>query len=131
MANVDVKTAALILEQALIESTTVTDEISDLINSVLKGTHKTYRYILVNALLAKSTNKDIDALSLQKDDGKGGKYDARTLCHKVVVPFERLKLQGSLGNSNEPFLNKPARSVSLSTNNAVRAGETKKPFPML
>lgn len=123
MANVDIKTAALILEQALIEATQENDEIANLIHAVLTGSHKTYRYILVNALLAKSTNKDIDALSLQKGDGKKGKYDARTLCHKVLVPFERLKLQGSLGDSNEPFLNKPARFVTLSLNNAVRAGK--------
>lgn len=123
MATVDVKTAALILERALIEATPINDEIASTISSVLRGSHKTYRYILVNALLAKATNQKVDALSLQKGDGKGGKFDARTLCHKVVVPFEKLKLQGCLGDSNEPFLNKPARFVSLSTNNAVRAGK--------
>ena len=123
MATVDIKTAALILESALTEATPVNDEIASIISSVLRGSHKTYRYILVNALLAKATNQKIDALSLQKGDGKGGKFDARTLCHKVIVPFEKLKLQGCLGDSNEPFLNKPARFVSLSTNNAVRAGK--------
>ena len=123
MATVDIKTAALILESALTEATPVNDEIASIISSVLRGSHKTYRYILVNALLAKATNQKIDVLSLQKGDGKGGKFDARTLCHKVIVPFEKLKLQGCLGDSNEPFLNKPARFVSLSTNNAVRAGK--------
>lgn len=125
MANVDIKTAAIILEQALIEAETVTDKTANLISSVLTSSHKTYRYILVNALLAKATNKEIDALSLQKGNGEKGKYDARTLCHKVIVPFEKLKLQGCIGNSNEPFLNKPARFVSLSTSNAVRAGHDK------
>lgn len=123
MADVDFKTAALILDRALIEAAPLNDEIALIINSILSGTHKTYRYILVNALLAKSTNCNIDALSLQKGDGKGGKFDARSLCHKVIVPFEKLKLPGCLGDSNEPFLNKPARFVSLSTNNAVRAGK--------
>lgn len=123
MATVDIKTAALILERTLTEATPVNDEIASIISIVLRGSHKTYRYILVNALLAKATNQKIDALSLQKGDGKGGKFDARSLCHKVIVPFEKLKLQGCLGDSNEPFLNKPARFVSLSTNNAVRAGK--------
>lgn len=123
MADVDFKTAALILDRALIEAAPLNDEIALIINSILSGTHKTYRYILVNALLAKSTNCNIDALSLQKGNGKGGKFDARSLCHKVIVPFEKLKLPGCLGDSNEPFLNKPARFVSLSTNNAVRAGK--------
>ncbi|MDE7463210.1 MAG: restriction endonuclease, SacI family [Muribaculaceae bacterium] len=123
MATIDVKTAALILDRALIEAAPINDEIASIITTVLNGTHKTYRYILVNALLAKATNQNVDALSLQKGDGKGGKYDARTLCHKVIVPFEKLKLTGCLGDSNEPFLNKPARFVSLSMNNAVRAGK--------
>lgn len=122
MATIDFKTASLILERALVEASPANDSIGDAIRSVLTGSHKTYRYILVNALLAKATNETVDALSLQKGDGKKGKYDARTLCHKVLVPFERLKLQGSLGDSNEPFLNKPARFVTLSTDNAVRAG---------
>lgn len=122
MATVDIRTAALILERALKEAQVVDDNIARSIKKVLTGTHKTYRYILVNALLAKATNENINALSLQKGDGRKGKFDARTLCHNVLVPFERLRLQGCLGDSNEPFLNKPARFVSLSTNNAVRAG---------
>jgi hypothetical protein len=39
-----------------------------------------------------------------------------------LVPFETLKLPGCLGSSNEPYLNKPARFVSLSLTNAVRRG---------
>ena len=131
MANVDIKTAALILDRALIEATKVEDEIASMIESILLGTHKTYRYILVNALLAKATNSKVDALSLQKGDGKGGKFDARSLCHKVLVPFEKLKLPGCLGDSNEPFLNKPARFVSLSHTNAVRAGKDKETLEKL
>ncbi len=120
MASIDFKTAYLVLEQALAEAETLDDNISQTIQTVLTGPHKTYRYILVNALLAKATNEKINALSLQKGDGKGGKFDARSLCHKVVVPFEKLQLPGCLGDSNEPFLNKPARFVSLSLTNAVR-----------
>lgn len=122
MATIDFRTAGLILERAFVEAKPANDDIGEKIYSVLTGSHKTYRYILVNALLAKATNQAINVLSLQKGDGKQGKFDARSLCHKVLVPFERLKLQGSLGDSNEPFLNKPARFVTLSTDNAVRAG---------
>ncbi|MCM1312624.1 MAG: restriction endonuclease, SacI family [Bacteroides sp.] len=123
MATIDFKTAYIVLERALAEAEPFVDEIAQTINRVLTGTHKTYRYILVNALLAKATNEKVNALSLQKGDGKGGKFDARSLCHKVIVPFEKLELPGCLGDSNEPFLNKPARFVSLSTTNAVRAGK--------
>ena len=126
MASVDLKSASLILDRALIEAKFADDEIGNLISSVLYDNHKTYRYVLVTALLAKSTNGEINALSLQKGDGCNGRYDARSLCHKVVVPFETLKLPGCLGGSNEPFLNKPARFEYISLNNPVRSGHDKK-----
>jgi len=131
MATIDFKTAYLVLERALAEAEPLADEISQAINIVLTGTHKTYRYILVNALLAKATNEKVNALSLQKGDGRGGKFDARALCHNVIVPFEKLELPGCLGDSNEPFLNKPARFVSLSTTNAVRAGKDRETLETL
>lgn len=123
MATINIKTAALILERAFKESSFKDDIVGNAIDEILKGTHKTYRYILVTALLAKTENGNVNILALQKGDGKGGKYDARSLCHKVVVPFETLKLPHCLGGSNEPFLNKPARFVMLSPNNAVRTGK--------
>ena len=123
MASIDLKTASLILDRAFGEAELSSDEIGQKISEILRGTHKTYRYILVTSLLAKATNDGVNILSLQKGDGEGGKYDARSLCHKVLVPFETLRLPGCLGSSNEPFLNKPARFVSLSLTNAVRRGK--------
>lgn len=123
MASIDLKTASLILDRAFVEAELSSDEIGQKISEILRGTHKTYRYILVTSLLAKATNDGVNILSLQKGDGEGGKYDARSLCHKVLVPFETLRLPGCLGSSNEPFLNKPARFVSLSLTNAVRRGK--------
>ena len=125
MASVDLKSASLILDRALTEAKFANDKIGNLISSVLYDNHKTYRYVLVTALLAKSTNGAINALSLQKGDGSNGRYDARSLCHKVIVPFETIKLPGCLGNSNEPFLNKPARFEYISLDNAVRRGHDK------
>lgn len=123
MAFVDLKTAALILDKAFTKPERPIGNRGALIESILRGTHKTYRYVLVNALLAKATNENVNILSLQKGDGLNGKYDARSLCHKVIVPFETLKLPGCLGSSNEPFLNKPARFEMLSIANAVRSGK--------
>lgn len=123
MASIEFKTAAIILDTAFNESEYVNDAVGRKIDNILRGTHKTYRYILVTALLAKATNESVDILSLQRGDGKKGKYDARSLCHKVLVPFETMRLPGCLGGSNEPFLNKPARFVSLSLKNAVRKGK--------
>lgn len=101
------------------------DEISGQIKTIINGTHKTYKYILVNGLLAKATNPKANPLALQAGSQLEGAFDARSLCHKVLVPFERTFLQNALGGSNEPFLNKPARFPELSSTNAVRKGKDK------
>ena len=95
------------------------------IRTIIQGKHLTFRYILVTALLGKATNPSINALSLQARANIDGAYDARSLCHAVVVPLERQLLNRSLGGSNEPFLNKPARFPTISSSNAVRAGSDK------
>lgn len=123
--TIDIKTAALILDRAFSEMEKPSDEEGKMIESILRGPHKTYRYILVTAILAKATNGKANILSLQKGNGKNGRFDARSLCHKVIVPFETIHLQGCLGSSNEPFLSKPARFEFLSENNAVRSGKYK------
>ena len=71
------------------------DDISASIQTVLKGNHKTYKYVLINGLLAKATNDKINALALQAGAPITGAFDARTLCHKVIVPFERDFLQNA------------------------------------
>ncbi|MEF3302481.1 restriction endonuclease, SacI family [Paenibacillus sp. GYB003] len=95
---------------------------SNEIQTVLFGTHLTFRYILVTALLAKATNPQVNALCLQAGSQLQGAYDARSLCHGLLVPFERKYFDGGLGSSNEPFLNKPARAPELSPTNPVRRG---------
>lgn len=107
------------------------DDISGSIKAVLNGNHKTYKYILINGLLAKATNEKINALALQAGAPISGAFDARSLCHNVLVPFERDFLQNSLGGSNEPFLNKPARFTHLSDQNAVRKGNDKETLLLL
>ncbi|MBC7825144.1 MAG: restriction endonuclease, SacI family [Candidatus Parcubacteria bacterium] len=95
------------------------------IRTIIQGKHLTFRYILVTALLGKATNPSINALALQAGADAEGAYDARSLCHGVVVRLERQLLSSSLGGSNEPFLNKPARFPMISPSNAVRAGKDK------
>ncbi len=95
------------------------------IRTLIQGKHLTFRYILVTALLGKATNPSINALALQAGADVEGAYDARSLCHGVVVPLERQLLNSLLGGSNEPFLNKPARFPLISPSNAVRAGTDK------
>jgi len=101
------------------------DDITKKISDILLGTHKTYKYILVNGLLAKATSNKVNPVALQVGAPIIGSFDARSLCHKVVVPFERKFLNNTLGGSNEPFLNKPARFTHLSKDNAVRRGKDK------
>lgn len=103
----------------------------DQLRSVILGTHKTYKYVLVTALLAKANNEHANPLALQAGAQVEGAFDARSLCHKIVVPFEREFLSNALGGSNEPFLNKPARFQTLSTTNAVRSGADKKTLETL
>ena len=94
----------------------------DFIDFVIDNTHLTYKYVLFTAILSKATDESINALCLQKKSELPGAYDARTICHKVIVPFEMEVLDKALGGSNEPFLNKPARFPELSKTNAVRRG---------
>jgi len=92
------------------------------IDYVIDNTHLTFKYILFTAILSKATDSSINALCLQKKSELPGAYDARTICHKVIVPFEMETLEKVLGGSNEPFLNKPARFPELDKKNAVRRG---------
>lgn len=67
-------------------------------------------------------NENINPLCLQKQSTLLRAYDAKTICHKIIVPFEIEVLKKALGGSNEPFLNKPARFSKLDKTNAVRRG---------
>ncbi len=116
---------------ALSDQFVPTDENKDSVLSIVSGSHLTYRYILVTALLAKSTNQNVNALSLQAGSTLQGAYDARSVAHGVVVPLERELLTRGLGGSNEPFLNKPARFPEISLNNAVRKGRDANTLKML
>lgn len=129
--NIDRAIAEKTLLSAFRERCSKNDETSNAVKKVLNGSHKTYKYILINAILAKATNNNIDPLSLQAGAPLKGAYDARSLCHQVLVPFERDFLQNALGGSNEPFLNKPARFTHLSTDNAVRKGNDKETLNLL
>ena len=95
---------------------------SEFVDFVIDNTHLTYKYVLFTALLSKATDDSINPLCLQKKSELPGAYDARTVCHKVIVPFEMEVLDKVLGGSNEPFLNKPARFKELDKSNAVRRG---------
>ena len=127
--SIDFDAARAILGKALDASKSGESVASDVepglrksLETVVFGTHKTYKYILVTNLLAKATCPKANSLCLQAGARMRGAFDSRRLCHKVVVPFERERLANALGASNEPYLNKPARFPKLDARNAVRDG---------
>jgi SacI restriction endonuclease len=79
-----------------------------LLDAILRSENITFKYILVTGLLGKCVDPGVHPRALQTGSKLRKSYDARSLCHKVVVTFEKEK--GDLwGLSNEPFVNKPAR----------------------
>ncbi|ADV93381.1 MULTISPECIES: restriction endonuclease, SacI family [Bacillus] len=131
----DIKSARKIIEDAFeianSENFSPKSKFSHEVFRILSSGHLTFKYIMINALLSKATFSDINPLCLQKKSELEGAYDARSICHKVLVPFEKEKLKGILGGSNEPFLNKPARFPELSPDNAVRRGKDKQLLNLL
>lgn len=127
MADIDYKQATILLNQAYTDNRLLAgidqNQCKD-IEWVMNNNHLTYKYILLNALLGKSC-ADINPLVLQKGAVDNKSWDARSICHKVIVPFETTTLERRLGGSNEPFLNKPARFPTLSATNPVRRGNDK------
>lgn len=95
----------------------------ELIDKVIDGKHLTFKYILFTSILSKATDETLNPLALQSGSNLPGAYNARDVCHKVIVPFEQTTLGKILGGSNEPFLNKPARYTELKKDNPVRKGQ--------
>ena len=97
------------LQQALAEAkdpyfeVKLPDSIKLALESIILGEHLTFRYILITAILGKSITHSNHTRSLQAQASLNGAYDARSLCHNVIVPFERNELDLRLGGSNEPL----------------------------
>lgn len=125
--NVDSERASEILKDATLKAQNrayhVPLDMETNIEQIIGHTHLTYKYVLLTGMLAKATNPRANPLVLQAGASLQGAFDARSLCHSVVVPFEQTVLEKRLGGSNEPFLNKPARYTHLSMDNAVRRGK--------
>jgi len=83
-------------------------DLVSLINDCLTSSIKTYHYVLPTQLLAKAVNQDLDARSLQASHDAPGAFDARTVAHQVIVPFDQTNYR-VLGGSPEPYVNNPVR----------------------
>jgi len=74
---------------------------------------KSYRYVLPTQVLAKVADSSLDCCCLQASRGGAGAFDARTIAHKVVVPFDQAN-ENVLGGSSEPYVNNPLRVQEVS-----------------
>lgn len=84
------------------------EELRTQIQAVHAAPDVAFKYILVTGLLGKLTNPQVHPRALQARSELEGAYDARSLCHRVIVPFEQSR--GDLfGRSREPLVSKAAR----------------------
>jgi hypothetical protein len=85
-----------------------------LIRDCLRSSSVSYHYVLPTQLLAKCVDPSLVAHSLQVGFGVPGAFDARTIAHQVVVPFDQNNYR-VLGGSPEPYVNNPLRVPAVAT----------------
>ncbi len=83
-------------------------ELIPLIRECLHSPALTYHYVLPTQLLAKAADPSLDAHAIQAGYYGPGAFDARTVAHDVIVPFDR-ENERVLGGSPEPYVNNPLR----------------------
>lgn len=79
-----------------------------LIRDCLRSSSVTYHYVLPTQILAKCVDHGLDCHALQAGYAMPGAFDARTIAHEVIVPFDRNNYR-VLGGSPEPYVNNPLR----------------------
>ena len=88
-------------------------ELLESIRLSVNSNTKTYRYVLPTQLLAKVADPNLDCRSLQAGADRAGSFDARTIAHQVIVPFDQAN-DRVLGGSPEPYVNNPVRVSEVS-----------------
>ncbi len=86
--------------------------VRDAVHRSINSRTKTYRYVLPTQLLSKLARPELDCRSVQAGSGLAGAFDARSICHGVIVPFDR-ENHNVLGGSAEPYLNNPLRIPAI------------------
>lgn len=89
------------------------NDLKQLIRDCLTSKTKTYHYVLPTQILCKVVDPSLDAHSLQVAYGGSGAFDARTIAHNVIVPFDQ-ENYNVLGGSSEPYVNNPLRYPGIS-----------------
>ena len=88
-------------------------ELLESIRLSVNSNTKTYRYVLPTQLLAKIADPALDCRSLQAGADRTGSFDARTIAHQIIVPFDQAN-DRVLGGSPEPYVNNPVRVSEVS-----------------
>lgn len=88
------------------------DDLKQLIRDGLTSKTKSYHYVLPTQILCKAVDPSLDAHSLQVAHGVPGAFDARTIAHGVIVPFDQANYK-VLGGSPEPYVNNPLRCPAV------------------
>jgi len=92
----------------VVEPLALNQDLIQLIRDCLQSSTLTYHYVLPTQLLAKAVNPALDAHAVQAGYLGSGAFDARTIAHGVIVPFDR-DHERVLGGSPEPYVNNPLR----------------------
>lgn len=83
-----------------------------LIRQSLTSSIRSYHYVLPTQVLCKIVDPSLNAHSLQKAWEHPASFDARTVAHAVIVPFDRANHR-VLGGSPEPYVNNPLRCPAV------------------
>lgn len=89
------------------------NQLLEAVNRSINSQSKSYRYVLPTQLLAKLVDPTVDCHSLQAGQGNEKAFDARSICSRVVVPFDH-DHENVLGGSGDPYVNNPLRGPALS-----------------
>jgi len=89
-------------------------DIKTCINLAINSKTKSYRYVLPTQIVAKLADNNLDCRCIQVARGGKGAFDARTIAHKVIVPFDQSN-DNVLGGSPEPYVNNPLRIPEISS----------------
>ncbi len=99
-------------QKGILPDESVEETIKEAIRRSVNSATKTYRYVLPTQLVAKLVDTSLDCRCLQVVRGGRGAFDARSLCHSVIVPFDKHN-DFVLGGSPEPYVNNPLRQPEV------------------
>lgn len=100
--------------QGELGESSVDESVREAIRESVNSRSVTFRYVLPTQVLAKLAEPSLDARSVQTASGVSGAFDARTLCRRVIVPFDRAN-NSVLGGSSDPYVSNPLRVPAISS----------------